>query len=118
MVKIEDIAAAALAGDSLYVRSLVQDFLRKHPQFVQVPRPVSTDERIIALSASLLELFAERAKQLPPTWTTEVGALSQPIFLLKAAQQMRRLRELCQAESPEPLRKRHLYAAPGYLDYA
>ncbi|MCE7982747.1 MAG: hypothetical protein DYG89_16305 [Caldilinea sp. CFX5] len=118
MVKIEEIATAALAGESLLVRALVQDFLRQHPKLTEVPRPQATDERIIALAAGLLELFATRSQQTPPLWTAQIGAIREPIFLTKAAYQMRRLRELCLTESPEPLRKRQFYVTPDYLEYA
>lgn len=118
MVKIEEIATAALAGESLLVRALVQEFLRDHPQLAQIPQPQSQDERILALAAGFVELLAARRQQPAPGWTAQIGAVAEPIFLVKAAQQMRRLRELCLAESPEPLRRRQLYALPEYLDYA
>ena len=69
------------------------------------------------MTAALLELFASRMKQEAPSWTAEVGPLSEPIFLLKAAETMKRLRQLCEAEAPEPLRKRGLYAPPNYLEF-
>jgi len=118
MAKLEEIAAAALAGESLQVRALVQEFLREHPQLAQIPQPQSHDERILAVAAGFLELLAARRQQSAPSWTGQIGAVAEPIFLVKAAQHMRRLRELCLAESPEPLRRRQLYALPEYLDYA
>lgn len=117
MAQLEEIATAALAGESLQVRALVQEFLREHPHLVQIPQPQSHDERILAIAAGLIELFAARRQQPAPSWTGQIGAVAEPIFLVQAAQQMRRLRELCLAESPEPLRRRRLYALPEYLDY-
>jgi hypothetical protein len=76
------------------------------------------DARLLAVSASLLELFAARLGHLAPAWTKTIGPLPKPIFLLKAATTMKRLRELCEAESPEPLRKRGFYAPPNYLEFA
>ena len=117
MVKIEHLARAALQGDGLLTRSLAQDFCREHPQLATVPQPVGVDMPTLAVSASLLELFALRQQQAVPMWTQQVGSLAAPIFLLKAAQTMKRLRALCEAESPEPLRKRNVYAPPNYLEF-
>jgi hypothetical protein len=66
----------------------------------------------------LVELFALRLQQQPPWWTKEVGAVSEPTFLVKSALTMRRLRELCETQSPEPLRKRGLFAPPNFLEFA
>jgi len=118
MVTIEQIAHAALAGDSLETRSLTQDFLRQNPDLHLVPKPQTDDSITLAASASLLELFAERRGQKPPTWTKKIGSLPEPIFLVKAATTMKYLRALCEAESPEPLRKRGFYAPPEYLVFA
>ena len=117
MVRIEEIAKAALQGESLLVRSLTQDFLRYQPQFASIAQPVTDDEQVLALSAAFLELFAKRSHQLAPAWTAKIGPVAQPIFLLKAAQRMKRLRDLCEVESPEPLRQRRLYAPPDYLEF-
>jgi hypothetical protein len=79
---------------------------------------VTNDSRLLAAAASLVELFALRLGQAPPLWTKDVGALPEPIYLLKAATSMKRLRELCETESPEPLRKRGFYAPPNFLEFA
>ena len=118
MVQIEHIAEAALSGESLKVRSLVQDFLRQRPDLAAITPPQTDDEHILAMSAALLELFAMRTNQAAPAWTPNVGPLPEPIYLLKAAHHMKRLRTLCEKESPEPLRKRSFYAPPDYLTYA
>ncbi len=118
MVKIEQMAEAALKGDGLTVRSLVQDFYRESPRLVDIPKPAVDDERLLAASASLLELLANRLGQDAPAWTKTIGSLPEPMFLLKSASSMKRLRELCDKESPEPLRKRGFYAPPNYLEFA
>jgi hypothetical protein len=76
-----------------------------------------TIERLAA-AASLVEPLALRSQQRPPSWTKEVGALPEPIYLLKAAASMKRLRELCETQAPGPLRKRGLYAPPNFLEFA
>lgn len=118
MVKIKQIAEIALTRDSLMLRSVVQDFLHSNPLLINIASPQTDDMRVLAMSAALLELLAMRTNQEPPAWTANIGSVAEPVFLLKAAEHMKRLRALCQAESPEPLRKRHFYAPPGFLTFA
>jgi hypothetical protein len=118
MTRIETLADAMLNGDSLLLRSLLQDFIHEHPHLAAVPKPRTGDVKTLAAAASLLELLAIKLGQQAPSWTNSIGALAEPIFLLKAAANMKRLRELCIAESPEPLRKRGFYATPNYLEFA
>jgi len=118
MVQIEQLAEAALNGEGLLLRSLTQDFVRENPRLADIPKPVVNDAPVLAASASLIELFAARLKQDPPVWTKSIGPLTEPVFLLKAAATMKRLRLLCETESPEPLRKRGFYAPPNYLEFA
>lgn len=118
MVRIEQIAQAALAGDSILTRSLAQDFLREQTQLQDIPQPQTSDKRVLGLSAGLVEMFASRRNQKAPAWTKAVGAVSEPIFLVKSALTMKCLRELCETESPPPLRKRKFFAPPNYLEFA
>jgi len=92
--------------------------LRENPNLSEYPKPQTNDSRILAAAASLLELLALRLGQTPPQWTKDVGALPEPIYLLKAAASMKRLRELCETQAPEPLRKRGFYAPPNFLEFA
>lgn len=117
MVTLESLAETALRRDSLHLRSLVQDFLREHPQFAMIPRPRSDNLQLLGTAAGLLELLAQRTGQAAPAWTQEVGAVPEPVFLLEAATRMRHLRALCENEGPEPLRKRGLYAPPDFLTF-
>ena len=118
MVTIESIAESALIKDNLDTRSLVQDFLRTDPKLSEIPRPHLSDHATLAIAAALLELFALRQNKEAPPWTSDIGGVSEPIFLIKSAAKMKRLRELCQQESPEPLRKRQFFAPPDFLDFA
>ena len=68
--------------------------------------------------AAINELLAFQHRQLPPAWTQEIGALPEPFFLVEAAESMKRLRILCETQSPEPMRKRRLYAPPHFLQFA
>lgn len=118
MVRIEQLAEAAINQDALSLRSLTQDLLRERPQLKDFPRPKAVDFPTLAASASLIELFAERLNQEPPAWTREIGALPEPINLVKAAATMKRLRTLCERQAPESLRKRGFYAPPNFLESA
>ena len=118
MVKIEELAEAAINQDSLLLRSLAQDLLHENPNLRSIARPVTPDLKILAAAASLLELLAQRSHQEPPPWTNEIGALPEPIHFLKAAGTMKRLRVLCESQAPEPLRKRGFYAPPNFLESA
>ena len=118
MDPIEQLAEAALQRDSLRLRSLVQDMMRANTNWGSLPRPKTKDARLLAIAASLTELLATRQNQTPPVWTKEVGALKEPFYLLRSAETMKRLRVLCETQAPEPMRKRHLYAPPNFLEFA
>ncbi len=118
MVNIEQIAAAALAGDALGARSLMQDWIRGNPAIANCAAPQIQDVPTRAISAGLVELMADRLGQKPPAWTAQIGPLPAPIFLVQAAAHMPRLRHLCETESPLPLRRRNIFVPPDYLTFA
>lgn len=118
MEQIEKLAQATLERDHLKARSLVQDFARAKTNFSKLPRPSTSDSQLLVISAALTELLAIRNNQTPPAWTKEIGPLAEPFFLLKSAATMKRLRTLCETQSPEPMRKRLLYAPPHFLEFA
>ena len=60
MEQIEQLAQAALARDHLKLRSMAQDLTRSKIDFNKIPRPFTTDSRLLAISASLVELLALR----------------------------------------------------------
>ena len=118
MELIEQLAQATLEQDHLKLRSLVQDLTRSKTDFNLIPRPSTTDLHLLVISAALTELLAQRNNQISPAWTKEIGALKEPFFLLKSAATMKHLRILCETQSPEPMRKRLLYAPPHFLEFA
>lgn len=118
MEMIENIVEAALAQDALQLRSLIQQFSRTNPNFGELPMFATNNPTKFALAAAILELLAHQANQEPPAWTSQAQALSEPMFLLKSAAKMKRLRQLCIEESPPPLKKRGFYAPPNYLNFA
>jgi len=117
MVRIEHIARAALAYEALAVRDLIQDLLRDAPDWASIPRPVGVDEDTLVVAAALLELLALRSGAEPATWTRETGPAREPIHLVRAAATMPRTRARVEAESPEPLRKRNVFAPAGYATF-
>ena len=113
---LHQLAQAILDGDALQARAWAQEFYR-HPELLTAATPPpSTDANILALSAGLVELFAQRLDQRSPGWTQLVGPVPNPIYLLQAAHHMKHLRVLCEQQSPEPLRRRQLFAPPNYLE--
>jgi hypothetical protein len=114
----EQRAQAAIERDHLKLRSLVQDVTREKIDWNNIPRPSTDDARLLVFSAALVELLAQRNHQVPPAWTKEIGPLKEPFFLLESATRMKRLRVLCETQSPEPMRKRLLYAPPHFLEFA
>ena len=118
MVKFERIAEAILQGDALGARSLVQDWMSEPVATRDVGRPGTMDPVILALAASLMELFAARLRQPVPVWTDSVPALERPLFPMRASLRMRHLRELCERETPGQLRKRQIFVPPNYLAFA
>jgi hypothetical protein len=118
VVRLEQLAEAALAGEALMLRGLTQDWLHENPRIADCPRPLSHDTQVLAVSAALVELFAERSGQLAPPWSCAIGPLAQPRYLLRAAETMKRLRRMCELESPLPLRRRNLYAPAEFLQFA
>lgn len=115
---IEQIVEAALTQNSLELRNLVQQFLRTNPNFAQLPLFVIDDPIKFALGAAIIELLAQQSDQEPPSWTNTAHSIAEPIFLLRSASKMKRLRQLCIEESPTPLKKRGFYAPPNYLHLA
>ena len=117
-MKLTDIAESILEGEALLARSHVQDWLSSGPDLASEPLPDTADVRVLALSAALVELFAERLGQHSPDWTKQVLPLHEPVYLLRSAEQMPRLRRLCEEQSPPPLRRRNLFAPADYLTFA
>lgn len=117
MVMIEQIASAALQGEGLLLRSLTQDFLRDHADLSACPRPNTDNAQVLATAAALIEMFAARRNQDAPAWTGDVGALSEPVYLVKSALTMKHLRELCETQAPPSLRQRRLFAPPNFLEF-
>jgi len=108
------VAQYALFMDDLKL-VVVEDFLRSNPVLANVQKPDTFDPRTLAVAASLIELFALRSDQQPPEWTKEIGAMTRPFFIQGDMMTSGWLKEMYLTESPEPLRKRNIFASANYL---
>lgn len=113
MVRVEDVARAALSGDALMTRALWAELLVSHRPASEITRPEVDDPDVLALAASLSELLAERRDEHPPPWARDVDPATESHYLLttRTERRKRKLREL----APPPLRKRNFFAPPNYL---
>ena len=117
-MKVSDLVAALLRYDTLSARQWVADAKRASFDWSTVERLPALSETELALAAGVVELLAHRAGQSPPAWTRDVAEAPERVFLVKAAESMRRLRALCESEGPEPLRVRRFLAPPDFLQIA
>ena len=81
MAILEQIVRAALDGDALGLRSLVQDWLREGPRIAEIACPTTHDPEVLAAAAAFAELFAQRTGQMAPAWTNAVAGLPEARFL-------------------------------------
>lgn len=116
MTSLEQIAAQILAKNPLEVRSLVQDYVRRGAPLWSERAPDPDDPKIRAIAAAIAELIASRPAQQAPAWVDQIGRLPTPVYLVEAVAQSPKMRARVERESPEPLRKRNVFAPPGYLE--
>ncbi len=117
-MNLDDLVHSILAYDALASRQWVSDSLRAGLDWTAMPRPTGLDETEMGVAAAIAELLASRVGQEPPSWTVTIEAPPEPVFLVKAARTMPRLRRLCEQEGPEPLRRRRILAPPEFLKVA
>ena len=117
-MELGDLVAALLARDALRARQWAADAAREAMIWTNVPRPIGWGALELAVAAGVVELFASRSHQSPPSWTATVGCAPEPLFLVRAAETMPRLRRSCETEGPEPLRVRRIYAPPEFMTAA
>ena len=115
---LRDLVEALLARDALRARQWVADAAREAVSWTDIPRPIGWSALELAVAAGVVELFALRSQQAPPPWTAKVGCAPNPVYLVRAAETMPRLRLSCETEGPEPLRVRRIYAPPEFMTAA
>jgi hypothetical protein len=115
---LRELVRALLEHDALAAREWVAEAARRRTEWAEVKRPEDLDPTELAVAAGIVEVLADRARQQPPTWSSSVPAAPEPVVLVLAATQMKRLRRLCEEEGPEPLRRRNVLAPPSFLTAA
>lgn len=117
-MNLSDLVRALLSFETLVARQWVTDSLRAGVVWASIPVPTDLDDVSLGVAAGIAELLAERAGQAPPAWASSVEVAGSPVWLVKAARTMPRLRRLCELEGPEPLRRRGILAPPEFLTVA
>jgi hypothetical protein len=115
---LRELVEALIARDALSARQWAADAARGALIWTNIPRPVGWNALELAVAAGVVELFASRSRQAPPSWTATIGSAPDPVYLVRAAETMPRLRRSCETEGPEPLRVRRIYAPPDFLTAA
>lgn len=109
---LEQLAKASLEHRDVERRSLWME-LTERTVASRLERPMTTDPHVLALAASSAEMLAEQQGCAPPSWTSDIGPISDgPIYLDHRATVAgyRRMAE----QSPPALRKRGFYAPAKY----
>jgi hypothetical protein len=111
-----DFTLALLHDDDLMARQLVKDATRAGFSWSQAPAPDFAGCRTRAIYASVVELLATRAGQVPPAWTERVGPAPAPVFLVKSAKTSKAMHKASLESTPECLKKRNIFALRDYLN--
>jgi hypothetical protein len=115
---LHDLIIALLAGDALFARQWVADAARAQVAWDRIAAPVGLDPSGMAVAAGIVEMLAERAGHVPPSWTASVPPAPEPVFLVRAARSMPRLRQSCEENGPLGLRRRRILAPADFLTAA
>lgn len=109
---LERLATASLRRADVERRALWME-LSEEAEAHLLARPSVADNRVVALAAAYAELLAERQRCSPPTWVHDVSAVSEGVYLVERSSEagLARMR----AQSPEPLRRRNLFAPASYV---
>lgn len=116
---LRDLVRALLRYDALTARQWLADAARAGFVWTAVPAPAADmDDTERAVAAGVAELLAARARQPPPAWAADIPPAPRSLFLVRSAATMPRLREGCEHEGPESLRRRGILAPPDFLTIA
>lgn len=115
---LRELVESVLAGDLLRARQWVADAMRNDVKWESFAFPDAMDQRSLAVTAALLELFASRTGGSPPQWTDDVGALDDVVVLDPGLESMRRSFAFAKEHGPASLLKRNLVALPDFLHVA
>jgi len=117
-MNLHEFVRALRTHDALTARQWVADAMRAGLRLAELSKPAGLDAVDLAIAAGVVELLASRWNQRSPDWTRDVPPAPVPVFLVRAAANLPRLRRICETEGPEPLRRRRLLAPPDFLTAA
>ena len=117
-MELAELVDALVACDAIRCRSWLAAATRTGFDWSRVPELRGVDALSLAVAAGVVEMMAEREQRPAPAWTSRVPASPRPMFLIRAADSMPRLRRLCEEEGPWPLRRRGIFAPPEFLTAA
>ena len=82
--EITDLARALLDNRGAIVGQFTMDLFNQANLFADIPRPAQATFEELVVSAAILELFALRRGESPPSWTKQIGGRDQPYYLMGA----------------------------------
>ena len=82
--EITDLARALLDNRGAIVGQFTMDLFNQANSFADIPRPAQATFEELVVSAAILELFALRRGESPPSWTKQIGGRDQPYYLMGA----------------------------------
>lgn len=115
---VRELVRAIVQYDALRARQWVADAATSGLDWSGVPFPEGLSPIELTVAAGVVELLASRNGSTPPAWTAAVEASPTPVYLVRAAATMPRLRKSCEEDGPEPLRRRRVFAPTEFLTFA
>ena len=112
---ILQLARSVVSGDALRARSIAMELAEHDLSMTLLPVGLSALELTVA--GALIDLLATRTGQHSPHWSGDVQPSATPYFLVRSAERMPNLRRQCEAETPDVLRRRNLFAPANYLTW-
>lgn len=115
---VRELVDALVRDDLLAARQWVKDARRAGTCMSDLMAPQGPDAARYAAAAGLVELLAQRAGEEPPEWSVSPRPAPCDVWLDKGLLSVPILRERSEQYAPEPLRRRRLFALPGFLSVA
>lgn len=115
---VRELVRSILDGDLLTARQWVSDAQRENLVWSTVSKPSDMSPKELTVAAAIVEMLADRSGDQPPSWTSTIGAATEPLVLDPGLETMPRSLARAKADAPGPLRRRNLVALPDFLDVA
>lgn len=114
---LTELVQALVCLDSRVARQILADMMASGVDWSSLALPSTLDGPELSVAAAVVELVAARAHVPAPKWTQSVGASTEPVWLIRVEHRPRLKARLLE-ESPEPLRRRRVYAPEDFLTAA